>query len=149
MRRINQITGADSFRDAWMLQVKELIEATVGREATDDELEKASSMYGEFIEDAPTIRVINTATGGAPKTGTLDQALDRILSQQYIFSGNGTLFKREDHGGENVTGSFVETLLSTRKAVKGQMKTAMRAGDKSTADTMDTRQKVYKVLTNA
>jgi len=77
------------------------------------------------------------------------RACNGLLDPRMVITGNGTLFRRSDAGGQNCTGSFVNYLIEERKKVKVELKAAMRAGDDDAKERADTKQKVIKVLNNA
>jgi len=132
---------------AWRLAAVSLVERALGRSMEKEELVALNRLaVGRFHDRRCRL---SDSYANRTETAWMSEAVDFILKEKPIVSGNGTLFCREDRGGVNVTGSFIGELLTERKRVKKNMFAAQEAGNREEEDRLDMRQKVYKVLTNA
>jgi hypothetical protein len=126
---------------------KAIFRSANGREMTSDEeliLKKEIKKYYK-----PKEILWRNSYRKTSKEANLLSVIDFIEDTNPIVTGNGTLFKREDLGGKNITGSFVGFILKTRKEFKELMFIAQDAKNEEEEDFYDMRQKVFKVLANA
>jgi len=128
-------------------QAIHMIEECTGENITEEEIEKLNGIIKDNFKDTE-IKFTNTYNKTS-KNFPLLTVIDNILAKEPIITGNGTLFNREDKGGKNITGSFVDMLLKTRKVYKNKMFKAQNDKDKALEEVMDMFQKVFKVLANA
>jgi len=136
----------DKFLDSYRDQAITMLSATVGRELTSEELDKLNDTMDNTFEER-TGELINTYQPEKNRPMKISNLIGWWLDKTPpVISGSGAMFISEENGGSNVTGSFVDMLLKSRKAVKNQM---FAEPDKNKKAMLDMKQKVFKVLTNA
>jgi hypothetical protein len=148
----------EKFLQAYTDQVSCLIESARGKKLSDIEISELKSFITSESKDQK-VSLINTDSK-TKKSYSLKNAVSSIIESKPILTGNGTLFRRLDKGGHNTTGSFLESILSSRKQVKKKLfeleekkkectDTKLKAKLEEDANRLDMRQKVFKVLANA
>ena len=136
----------DKFLDSYRDQAITMLSATVGRELTSEELDKLNDTMDNTFEER-TGELINTYQPEKNRPMKISNLIGWWLDKTPpVISGSGAMFISEENGGSNVSGSFVDMLLASRRAIKKEM---FLATDPVTESRLDMKQKVFKVLTNA
>lgn len=111
-----------NFLTSYIQDARKLVESAFNHKLNEQEFEELKKFikFSNNSVDDRKVLFSNTYTKHDKEVRLID-AINFIINNEPILTGNGTLFKPESVGGKNLSGSFIQFLMKSRKEFKTLM----------------------------